>query len=152
MKTTARAHRPATLSSQAGVMLLEALVAILLFSMGVIALIGLQSASIASVSQNKFRTDASYLANQIIARMWTDTAANIPSYATTGGNAARTAWDAQVAATLPSGTGTITTANCPNVAVPPAPNGCQVSVTINWRHPDDPLPHSYLAVATINNS
>jgi type IV pilus assembly protein PilV len=151
MKNVMPVRRTASAHAQQGVMLLEALVAIILFSMGVIALIGLQSASIANVSQNKFRTDASYLANQIIARMWTDTAANIPSYANAGGNTARTAWDAQVAASLPQGAGTITTTSCPNTAVPPAANGCQVSVTIRWKHPDDPITHQYLTVATINN-
>ena len=92
-------NKSQSLKSQGGVMLLEALVAILIFSLGIIALMGLQAASISQVSQAKYRTDASYLANQIMGKIWVDQA-NIASYAA-GGYAGRTAWDTMVANTLP---------------------------------------------------
>jgi type IV pilus assembly protein PilV len=126
------------LSTQAGVMLLEALVAILIFSIGIIAVMGMQAASIAQVTQSKFRTDASYLANQIIAAMWVDQA-NLGSYTGTG-YSGRSAWDTTVAQTLPSGTGTIAVA------------GRQVTVTITWRMPDDTVNRRFVAVANINPS
>jgi type IV pilus assembly protein PilV len=119
-------------------MLLEALVAILIFTIGVLAVMGMQVASINEVTQAKYRTDAAYLANQIIGRMWVDQP-NLASYASTGA-AGRAAWDATVANTLPSGTGTIVV------------NGQQVSVTINWRMPSDIVTRRFLAVATINPS
>ena len=56
-----------TQKSQQGVMLLEALVAILIFSIGIVAVMGMQAASIAQVTQAKFRTDASYLASMTMA-------------------------------------------------------------------------------------
>jgi type IV pilus assembly protein PilV len=59
-------------SAQRGVVLLEALVAILLFSMGVLALVGLQAAMIKNTSESKFRAEASYIAQQWIGRMWAD--------------------------------------------------------------------------------
>lgn len=123
-------------SAQGGVMLLEALVAILIFTLGIIALMGLQAASIQQVSQNKYRTDASYLANQIIGKMWVDQT-NLASYAGVG-YAGRVYWDAQVASTLPSGTGTI------------GVNGQTVTITINWRHPEDIVTRKFVSVATIN--
>lgn len=130
--------RPAARSSQEGVMLIEALVAILIFSLGIIAIMGLQANSIIQVSQAKYRTDASYLANQIIGKMWVDQA-QLAKYASPG-DAVRSGWDNQVAATLPSGTGAIVVA------------GRQVTVTINWQQPEDPVVRRYFAVATINPS
>lgn len=57
---------------QRGVMLLEALVAILIFSIGILAIVGLQATSISLSTDAKYRSDASMLANQIIGMMWND--------------------------------------------------------------------------------
>jgi len=135
-----RTHAPsvAAARSQRGVMLIEALVAILIFSIGIIALLGLQAHSIVQVSQAKYRTDASYLANQIIARMWVDQA-NLANYAAKG-YAGRTDWDTLVSSTLPAGDGAIVVA------------GNRVTVTVRWRQPEDTTVRRYQAVATINGS
>jgi type IV pilus assembly protein PilV len=125
-------------SAQGGVMLLEALVAILIFSIGIIAVMGMQAASISQVTQSKFRTDASYLANQILGKMWVDQG-NLSSYQTKG-SAGRSAWDTTVAGTLPSGDSTIVVA------------GRQVTVTITWKMPDDINPRKFVAVANLNPS
>jgi type IV pilus assembly protein PilV len=124
--------------SQAGVMLLEALVAILIFTVGIIAVMGMQAASISQVSAAKYRTDASYLANQIIGKMWVDQT-NLATYTSTGA-AGRVSWDATVAATLPGGTGTIAIA------------GTQVTVTIQWTPPNEGITRKFVSVANINAS
>ena len=131
------AERPVP-KSQQGVMLIEALVAILLFSLGIIAVMGLQANSVAQVSQAKYRADASYLANQIIGKMWVDQG-NLASYATPG-SPGRSTWDGVVAATLPQGTGTI------------AVNGSSVTVTIQWKQPEDIVTRKFVSVANINAS
>lgn len=59
-------------SAQRGVVLLEALVAILLFSMGVLALVGLQAAMIKNTSDAKYRSEASFIAQQRIGMLWAD--------------------------------------------------------------------------------
>jgi type IV pilus assembly protein PilV len=125
-------------SLQGGVMLIEALVAILLFSLGVVAVMGMQAVSIEQVSQAKYRTDASYLANQITGKMWVDQA-NIASYATST-YSGRTAWNTVVANTLPQGTGTI------------AVNGTVVTVTINWQTPNDSTVRKFTSIVNINAS
>jgi len=141
--------RPPGAAAQQGVMIIEAMVAILLFALGIVAVLGLQANSIVQVTQAKYRTDASYLADQIIGKMWVDqgTGANLTNYATPG-YAGRTSWDTVVANSLPSGAGTI--------AVVPAPaggaGGNMVTVTITWRSPEDNLQHQYLTVANINPS
>jgi len=132
------AHGRRLAQGQRGVMLLEALVAILIFSMGIIAVMGMQAASIAQVTQAKFRTDAAYLANQIIGRMWVDQP-NLASYASVG-SGGRAAWDATVANTLPQGAGQIAIA------------AKQVTVTITWRLPEETVTRRFVAVANINPS
>ena len=68
MKTTLY-HRPL---AQQGSVLLEGLISILLFSVGILAIVGMQAAAIKNTTDAKYRADASYLANQIIGQMWAD--------------------------------------------------------------------------------
>jgi type IV pilus assembly protein PilV len=58
--------------NQKGVMLIEALVAIVVFSIGVLALAGLYGTAVKQSADAKSRGEAAYLANQIIAHMWVD--------------------------------------------------------------------------------
>lgn len=109
------APRHAWARDQSGVMMLEALIAILIFSLGILAIIGLQAASIRNSSEAKFRADASFLANQVISYMWADRA-NLAQYAhrpngavcePSGGdsnNANVTTWLANVTNLLPGAT------------------------------------------------
>ena len=136
MKTN-RSMRSAP-GKQEGVMLLEALVAILIFSIGIVAVMGMQAVSIEQVTQAKYRTDASYLANQITGQMWTDVP-NLATYATAG-SAGRAAWDTTVSKTLPGGTATITVV------------GTLVTVTINWKLPNESVTRKYVTAVNINAS
>lgn len=51
--------------------MVEALVAMLIFAIGIIATMGLQTLAIKAGSDAKYRADAAYLANQLIGVMWT---------------------------------------------------------------------------------
>lgn len=53
---------------QSGVILLEALLAILIFSLGILALVGLQAAAVKQSADAKYRTEAALLANEVIDR------------------------------------------------------------------------------------
>jgi len=66
----------ATRSAQQGSVVLEALISILIFSIGILAIVGLQAASIKNVAAAKYRTDASLLANQVIGQMWVSDKSN----------------------------------------------------------------------------
>lgn len=123
-------QRPA---KQGGMMLLEALLGILLFSIGILGLIGLQGVSIKNTTEARYRSEAAYLANQIVGRMWVDRS-NLASYALTTGTTCNTGattalqqWLCQVEATLPG----ITTAapTRPTIAVA----ADTVTVTLHWR-------------------
>ena len=133
--------------TQSGVALLEALVGILIFSIGILALMGLQAQSIRNTVEAKYRNEAAYLANQIIGQMWVDRA-NLAAYDTGGGtNPNMTAWRAQVANTLPRVVAGGT--NSPTIVVA----GNQVSVTIFWQLPgSDSVLRQFSVVAQINDS
>ncbi len=114
---------------QKGVALLEALVGILIFSIGILALMALQAQSIRNTIEAKYRNEAAYLANQILGTMWVDRS-NLASYTTPSGtNGNMTAWRTQVAATLPGIT--VGGTNSPAIAVA----GRQVTVTLFWQMP-----------------
>jgi type IV pilus assembly protein PilV len=134
--------------AQHGVALLEALVGILIFSIGILAMMGLQAQSIRNTVEAKYRNEAAYLANQIVGQMWVDRA-NMPDYDTTAGtpNVNMTAWRTRVASTLPGIT--VGGANSPTITVA----GPQVTVTLFWKMPGaDSSTRQLSIVAQINDS
>jgi type IV pilus assembly protein PilV len=134
-------------SSQRGSVLLEALIAIVIFSMGLLAIVGLQAASIKSVSDSQYRLEASFLANRVVAEMWTN-AANINAYALPGGGAAGLdGWLAEVQSRMPGSTA----ANAPTIAIAANPSGgFTATVVIRWQASGESTPHNYTTVAYIN--
>jgi type IV pilus assembly protein PilV len=68
---TTMMHKPTPRkAAQEGVVLIEAMVAILIFSIGVLAIVGLQASMIKNTSEAKYRSEASYIANSRIGLMW----------------------------------------------------------------------------------
>lgn len=58
--------KPTIIYKQRGVMLLEALIGILIFSLGVLALVGMQAAALRGVADARYRTQAASFADQIL--------------------------------------------------------------------------------------
>ena len=108
---------------QSGVMLLEILVSILIFSFGVLALVGLQGSMTRAQTEAELRAEASFLAGEVIGLMWTSTT-SLSSYsgASCDTTDACKTWAEKVTEKLPAGQGTVTV------------NGNTVTVTITWRH------------------
>lgn len=121
-----------------GAMLIEVLVAILIFSIGVLALVGLQAQMTHAQSSAKSRADATYLANELIGVMWSDTT-NLSSYDTCDGYARCSEWQAKVANALPKGAGTIDVVD--------ATTG-EVTITVRWTSPSDG-DHQYVTTTFI---
>lgn len=147
--------------SQRGSVLLEALFSILLFSIGVLALVALQAVAIKNSADAKYRSDASYLANEIIARMWLDRS-NLDRYAhyptgalcaftgSASSNASPwvtpvTAWVAQVAGSLPGAA-----PNKTQITVNSVDGTKQVKVTVCWKGPQETTTHNFTVTAQIN--
>ncbi len=140
-------------TNQQGAVLLEALVAILLFSMGILALVGLQAASISNTSSAQYRAEAAYLVDQIMSGMWASgTEANLATFACNpctagaGGNATTQQWAGEVQNRLPGSGGA---APAPSIVFGAAPNANRVTVTVSWKAPNDPAAHSYQMTSQI---
>ena len=145
--------------AQQGSILLEALIAFLIFSMGILGVIGLQATAITNTLDARYRSDAAFLANQIIAHMWADPLAVAgsmpssyvvqPSYAcnpctSSNGNANTQAWVTQIqSGFLP---GVSNAANQPVIAI----SGDQVTVTLYWQSPQNQAAtHNYVTKTEI---
>ncbi|HEY8100134.1 MAG TPA: prepilin-type N-terminal cleavage/methylation domain-containing protein [Burkholderiaceae bacterium] len=102
--------------AQQGVSLLEALIAILIFSFGVLAIVGLQASMIKNTSGSKYRSDASYIAQERIGLIWSDPG-NLNSYVASNVN---------ISTLLPGGLLTVT-----------QPSAGQFQVTVGWTEPGE---------------
>ncbi len=116
-------------SAQQGVVLLEAMISILLFSIGVLAIVGLQATMIKNTADSKYRADASYIAQQRIGLMWSDPD-NLVNYLEA---------DTDISNLLPGGTRTVT-----------QPVAGQFTVTITWQQPGaGEVQHNFTTTARI---
>lgn len=134
-------RRPSPVSArlQRGIALIEVLVSILIFMFGVLGLVGMQSAMSRAQTEAKFRADAANLANEGIARMWSDLT-NLASY--NGGSCASIArckeWQDKVQGALPQGSGAVTL---------DASTG-DATVTVSWTAGGGE-PHHYTIATTV---
>jgi type IV pilus assembly protein PilV len=148
---SARSRAPFRRGRQAGVMLLEALIAILIFSIGILAIVGMQATAIQDMGEAKYRSDAAFLANQIVADMWGNSG-NLAGYSYAGSGAAPALvqnWVNTVQSRLP-GVNVATGKNLPIIAL--GANNT-VTVTVRWQAARDAslnAAHSYQLVAYIN--
>jgi type IV pilus assembly protein PilV len=144
-------HGPA---GQEGMMLLEALISILIFSIGVLGIIGVQALAMQQSGDARYRASAAQLADQLLGTMWVDnkTVANLQAqYCNTScvnsTYPGYTTWANTVSATLPGVS--LNGATKPTVNVDPT--GI-VTISLFWRSPsDDPAadPHQYSLQAQI---
>lgn len=141
-----------------GVMLIEVLVSILIFSIAILGIVALQAVSIRNVRDADYRAEASMYANQIIGSMWADRF-NVPTYALNAADAvpcgagANGSANAQVDAWLDSFTDPASPGVLPGAAnlkqqIAVAPNNI-VTLTICWQAPQDTAPHNYSITAQI---
>lgn len=141
--------------TQQGAFIVEALIAFLIFSMGLLGVIGLQAAAINATLDARYRSDAAFLANQIIAQMWADGTTQLASYncngacLSTNANPNIRSWVQQIQGTagqpafLP---GVTNAANQPNIVV----NGNTVTITMNWQAPQgQQITHNYVTKTEI---
>lgn len=113
-----------------GFAMIEVLVAVLLFMLGILALVGLNATMNKNVTQAKLRGEASFLANELIGRMWADTP-NLAKYVVTDAVCSDTSytnctqWVAKVQHALPNGGATVELA------------GSTIDITLNWTMPGE---------------
>lgn len=114
---------------EAGSVLLEALIAVVIFSLGTLGMIGLQASLMKNSSLAKERIDASQVANKRIAELWVDRL-NLGNYVETG----------------------TSITELPNGARTTAVNGDTVTITVTWRMPGQTSDNSFQTVANIKGN
>lgn len=155
-------------SKYRGFMLLEALVAILIFALGVLGIVGLQANAIAQSSQAKYRADATLLINDLIGRMWVSdrsfTALNT-AFSSASAGALYAEFKARVEAALPGAQSYPPSITLTQINPLPALIGAgasavatgltpstRVTVTLRWKAPAEPSgdpPHNLVVVSEI---
>jgi len=147
---------PKSKTLQQGVVLLEALISILIFSFGVLAIVGLQAASVANASDSKYRSEAGFYANRLIGEMWTSDRGALVAYQTSGPK--YSAWYADMLnATASAGLLGLPGADLfpPTVVVTPVnnpltgkPTSYDVTVTVFWQSPGNVM-HQHVVLASL---
>lgn len=119
--------------------MIEVLIALLIFMLGVLGLVGLQASLTSAQTDSKFRADATYLASEVTGRMWSDLA-HLATYDGTGcaTQASCKEWQGKVASSLPGGTGAVSV---------DATTG-DVSVIVTWTMPGGGK-HQYITNTTV---
>ena len=153
-----------------GVMLIEALIAILIFSIGILAVVGMQATAIKNVTESKSRSEAAFLAEELMAQMWIDqnispapvqvntSNVNVANYnypgsgsvpARLGTISPPTGWIGRVTTKLPGATNVLPKVTITNGT----PSGATVKIEIFWQLPEEATlglpPHSHTVMASI---
>ena len=136
--------------AQSGVALLEAMVAVLIFSFGVLGLIAILAGSIRATNDARYRAEAANLAQALLGAMWSTRAADLDTEFGAGGPQL-VAWQSQVASLLPAATGS----NLPIVDLSQPGLSTQsrsVVVTMFWQRPGEAGRHQLLITAQIGKN
>jgi type IV pilus assembly protein PilV len=113
-----------------GATLIEGMLAILIFSIGILGIMGLHAASIRNTTDAQYRAEASHLANSLIARMRLYDAGTVATDFASPAGTQYTQWLADLAAANATLPGMAT--NPPTIAFGGA-NGREMTVTIFWQ-------------------
>lgn len=146
----ARGPRP-----QQGATIIEVLVALAIFAIGMLGIAGLYATAVRQASGAEYRTTAAMLANDLIGRMWMsnrDATALQANYGSSNNGAGYQSWSAAVTSSgLP---GTSNSALAPTVTFSTVSGGgtspvstSLATITIFWKGPGDATAHQYVALA-----
>jgi type IV pilus assembly protein PilV len=102
------------------------MIAILIFSIGVLGIVGMQANMVKNTSESKNRADAGYIAQQYVGMLWTNSD-NLPAAASV----------TDISAQLPGGTVTINPVSAK-----------EYQITVSWTQPGEPQ-HTFTTYANI---
>lgn len=123
----AKPVRSSQMKVQQGIALLESMIAIVIFSMGILALAGLQSVLVRNTSDAKYRAEATFIAQQSLGRVWVGS----------GTLADSAEVETDISDLLPNGTRTVSISS-----------ERVVTVTVTWQLPGEDE-HTYTTNARI---
>ncbi|QWT20691.1 hypothetical protein KPL74_01470 [Bacillus sp. NP157] len=133
-----------------GIVLLDALIAILVFTFGILAIVALQASATKLSGDSKYRVDAALLANRFISGMWTADSSLLATDYVTGG----TAYNKWFADTVDCTTAKVTSNCLPGITTALKPTvtidaNNLVTITLKWQAPQDTGPHQYISISQI---
>jgi type IV pilus assembly protein PilV len=135
-------------TTQRGALLLDALAAIAVFSIGVLGNVALQAQAIRHVHAAHCRSEAAHIVHALVGRMSAEDPATLAErYGAQAGGEGYAAFVRQVLR-LP---GAGLAGNAPDVRVEPgpAPASRRVTVVVHWQLPGEPAAHHYATTAVI---
>lgn len=148
--------------------MIEVLIAILIFSVGILGIVGLQASAVTASTDAKYRSEASLLANKLIGQMWvsnrslaslqTNFSGKVAGVAD-GANYINWAWGSTGSTSAPT-SGTVLNilpgaqTNPPIVSLVAAAPGdplssTVVTITIFWQLPSETVLHNYITTVEI---
>ena len=146
--------KPSIRRAQQGAFLLEALIGILIFSLGILGIVGLQAQAIRFTNDSEYRAEAVYLANSLISQMWADKRstlkANYDNYESVGGPK-YVLFKADVLSRLPGASAPVVKVDPTDGTLPPVVTNSSsvVQVQISWQLPGEPTQHNYTTTGVI---
>jgi type IV pilus assembly protein PilV len=149
-------HR--SLHTQQGAFLLEALIGILIFSLGILGIVGLQAQAMRFTNDAEYRAEAVYLANSLISQMWADPQSTLKAkYDSTVGGAKYTQFLLDVQNGMPGAiltTPPVVKVDDPSLPAAVTKTSSVVQVQISWRMPGDPVTtvHNYTTTGVIGQN
>lgn len=144
--------RPARLRQQ-GFTIIEVLVSLLIFAIGMLGIAGLYAQAARAATGAEFRTTAALLASDLVARMWMSdrtTTTLQASFGDKAGGSGYTSWKAAVASSgLPGVADYPPTVDITAVAGGGSSpvSSSMATITLYWKGPGDSSRHQYVAVA-----
>ena len=152
MKTHPMRRSLASRRAQRGAYLLEALVGILIFSFGILGIVGLQAQSIRMTNDAEYRAEAVYMANALISKMWTDDPNQLQNkYRSPGGAEYLDFRDNHVHAAFGAAMTADPIVLVDDALLPSAPSNRShvVRVSVFWQLPGDPVVHNYTTTGVV---
>ncbi|NCQ51466.1 hypothetical protein GW796_06145 [archaeon] len=125
-----------------GFFILEALVSIVIFMIGILGVLKIQEDTIRSTSDSQYRISASYMASNVLSQIMIDKA-NITNYVD-GSSTEYISWLADLQSNLPG-----VASNPPTIVTSVVGSGTLVQVSIFWQKPGDAVVSKYQTETTI---
>ena len=131
------------------------MVAVLLFAIGILGIVGLQASMMQAQTDSKVRADAANLVDEVATLMWSELSRGKPlpasmnnvvqfKAAACAGDVTCNGWLTKVQSTLPGGTLSALSFDETNTDAADPAFGL-VSVKLSWTLPNSTIPHSYSA-------
>ena len=148
--------KPSIRRAQQGAFLLEALIGILIFSLGILGIVGLQAQAIRFTNDSEYRAEAVYLANSLISQMWSDKRTTLrTNYDSVVGGPKYLLFKADVLSRLPGASipgNPVVKVDTPDLPPAVTKTSSVVQVQIFWQMPGEPTQHSYITTGVVGQN